>query len=195
MLFGSILATPAPLENRAVTDSISSIVNTLEQTVLANTNNISTLVETVKNDVNASVQVVAQINADLAGIRDALAAATGNIVTTTVGGLGGILTSLRGLTDAQIASLTGALNQVAALIRQIRLIITVTSTNLTPDLQAAISDELAAVEGALLPLITPLTIFATAVAAARLGLGVAVTGLKSAVSGLLSVVSGLLAGL
>ncbi|KAL2067071.1 hypothetical protein VTL71DRAFT_1495 [Oculimacula yallundae] len=216
ILFGAILAAPttAPIEKRDTISSIGSIIATLDQTVQANVNdisgftiialvcvnkgntniNIALLTSTIKGSVDASAAVVANVSADYVAIAAAFADATKAIVATTVGGLGGIIVGLQGIKDDQLASLTASLATTIALLKQIQVAVAITATNLSPAAQAAIEDEIAAVNNAILPFVGPLTVFATAVAAARLSVSVVLTGLRTAIIGLVTIASTFLAG-
>ncbi|CZS89674.1 uncharacterized protein RAG0_00976 [Rhynchosporium agropyri] len=198
MLFGSILAAPASteIEKRGDTvTSVGSIIATLQNTVQTNVNDITLLTSTIRGNVEASAQVVAKVSADFDAIAAAFAQATKDIVATTAFGVGGVITGIGGITDVQIANLTGALKATIALLSQIQAAVTITASNLSPAAQAAIKDEVNAVYAAILPFVAPLTIFASAVAAARVSVSLVVTGLRTAITGLLTVASGFTAGI
>ncbi|KAK0120296.1 hypothetical protein ONS95_011702 [Cadophora gregata] len=194
-LLGSALAAPAPIEQRGLTESVGLIVDTLNATVTQNLGQITNLVSGVKNNVEASVQVAAQVGADFQAIAAALTTAAQGITAATVTGIGGLSGQLLLLSDTQIKALAASLAEAQALVKQIGVTITLTTTNLAPIALQTIQAELDAAAAAVIPFVGPLTKFATAVANAQLGLSAAVTGLQKAVIGLVGILGNLLAGL
>merc|ERR1711900_37060 len=195
VLLGSALAAPAPVQKRGVTESIGLIVNTLNNTVTTNLGQINGLVSGVQQNVEASVQVAAQVGADFQAIAAALTTAAAGITAATTAGIGGVAGQAIGLTNDQIRALTQSVRDAQALIQNIRATITLTATNLTPAALATIRAEIDAAMAAIAPFTGPLTTFAQAVSAARLGLGIVVTGLNAAVTGLTSILTGFLGGI
>ncbi|KAH7410585.1 hypothetical protein BKA64DRAFT_703699 [Cadophora sp. MPI-SDFR-AT-0126] len=195
VLLGSALAAPAPVQKKGVTESIGLIINTLNNTVTTNLNQINGLVAGVKNNVDASLQVAAQVGADYAAIAAALTEAAAGITAATTTGVGGVAGQAIGLTNAQIMALTQSVKDAQALIQAINATVTLTATNLAPVALATIQNEINAVMAAAAPFVGPLTTFANAVVAARFGLGIVVTGLQGAVTGLAGILTNLLGGL
>ncbi|PVH74111.1 hypothetical protein DL98DRAFT_605673 [Cadophora sp. DSE1049] len=195
VLLGSALAAPAPVQNRGVTESVGLIVNTLNNTVTTNLNQINGLVAGVQNNVDASLQVAAQVGANFAAIAAALNEATAGITAATTAGIGGVAGQAIGLTNAQIMALTQSVRDAQALIQAISATITLTTTNLAPVALATIKNEINAATAAVAPFVGPLTTFANAVVAARFGLGIVVTGLQGAITGLGGILTNLLGGL
>jgi hypothetical protein len=190
-LVASISAKPIAFEEkRQVTApaAVSSIVNTLVTSVNSNIITINGLIQSINQ--NVGVSVVAAINANLQAIQQSFGKATVDLLATTTGGVGGVVAIGQQFTGDQITQLAGDVSAVAALIQQIRVTAGLATTNLTPDVLAAINAELTAVQNAVQPFVTPLEQLATAVRNSNTTAFLQIQGLRDAVNGLASVVRG-----
>jgi len=185
-LSSSVLAVPV-LEKKANTPlaAIGASLSTLQQTAGADQVAISNALASIKNDVTASAQIIAALGVNLTGIATALQTSGNEIYTATAGAAGGLAVTASGFTQYEIDILTTYIIQAVDFVKSVRATLTVTVTNLTPEARKAVASELAAVEAAIRPFVTPLQQFATAVQQARGSATLTITGLNNAIRGLL----------
>ncbi|KAJ4268809.1 hypothetical protein NW762_002879 [Fusarium torreyae] len=182
------LATPLRRQ-QTVTGTIEGSIDTLQKAITANTNAINEAVLTIKDNVGAEAVVKAQaaIKANYQAIAQALTSATQTIVGVTTGAAGGVIGQAQGLTQQQIVQLTKAVQSVIDSLEDIGATISVTATDLTPEVRAVFQSEIDAVKAALNPFIKPFILFAQAVTSLSVGGSVAITGLNGVLVNLIRV--------
>jgi len=181
---------PAPVEarhietrqNRAtVGTTVLQIAYTLESNVNYNIGEINKAIVAIRTNTEASIVVALQatIKSNFAAIAKAFQDATAGIVAATGGSLSAIINLATGLSQDQVNQLVEAINVVKRVLNNVRIIITLTVTNLGPDIVAFFNAEVTAVKNALGPFLQPLVTFLTAVRNLSASLTVTVQGLSA----------------
>ncbi|VUC27401.1 unnamed protein product [Clonostachys rosea] len=173
----------------AVVTSLNSVTNTINTSVSA----IQSALKGVTGNVDAQVQVL--IKANLDAILKALQDSIATILASTLDSTGNITTAASGLTQAQINNLAAAVQGAVAAVNQLRIIATLTATDLTPAVYNLVQGQITAIQNTIKPFIDPVAAFADAVSKFNARLGITVLGLSNATSVLVSTIQNLLAGL
>jgi hypothetical protein len=189
-------AVPVLAKRATVTGAVNAAVAALTNSVNVNIDSIRSAVNTIGNsvgvDLNVNLNAQALIRADLQAIVCAIGRAVAAIQSSTIGAVGGLYNSIQGLTQAEVTELVGSINNIVNLLNRVRVILTVTVTDLTPAVRTAISSQLAAVEAAVPALVSPLFVLITAVRNASVFTSLNVTGLNDVLGGLNAAIEGVL---
>lgn len=143
--------------------------------------------------MDAQAQVL--IRANIVAIADALKTAKDTIISSTVDATGSVTNAATGLTQEQVNNLATAIQNTLAAVNQLKVIVTLTASDLTPEFFALVKGELDLVKEAISPFVKPVTAFGSAVSKFSAKAGVSVVGLSNATNTLINVTQSLLSGL
>ncbi|KAH6657509.1 hypothetical protein BKA67DRAFT_688812 [Truncatella angustata] len=178
----------------AIGTAIQAIVSNLQDATDDNLAAIQLAASQIRNATTASVIITATavIRTNLRliaqSIRDAIAA----VVAATTGATGGIQGAIAGLTQSEINTFVGALQQLITLLRNIRAQLVITQ-NLSAAVATAASAELTAIRALINPLVVPLQAAAKAILVASVVAQLTITGLREATQGLLNIAAQIVA--
>jgi len=161
---------------------ISNDIATLTTTVNTDLGLITTAIAKVGGAVSGQLQLIAQINVDLAAIVNAAVLATAQLTDATTA-------AVAALNPVDLVSLVASIQATVDLITQIEVTLHNGLTSLPAATQAALRAEVAVLATAVANLAAPLEVYAAAVATALTATGVSVTGLNAVVQSLVSIVA------
>ncbi len=152
---------------------------------------------TIQNSIGAQILVTIQatLKANIAAIADALQKAANTVIPITSNALNGVISLIQSFTQQQLNQIVAALNGALQLLDQVKLVLTLTATNLAPAIRDALNSEIDAVKAAVKKLVDPLAALAEAIKNSSIQGGVAVTGINELVTGLYAILAGILNGL
>jgi hypothetical protein len=179
-------AIPADLSERQ-TNPITLITNditTLTNTVNTDLGAITTAVQNVGKGITGQLQLIAQVNVDLAAIGQAILTAAGQLTTATFG-------ALTQLNPVDLKTLIADIQNLVTLVGQVGVTLKNGLGGLPAATKTALGAEFAVVTAALGGLLVPLQTYATAVEQALGSTGVDVTGLQAVVQSLLTTIESL----
>lgn len=149
---------------------------------------LESLLVGVGSNLGASLQIVASITANLGGIQQSIQTALTNIIAQTSGAVGGIIGVAAGFTQAQIDTLKAALVTLARVISGLGLSLVIQATDLTPAILSTLTAMIKAIQAAIVPLVTPLSILAQAIHDFSITTNLNIIGLENASAGLQQIV-------
>jgi len=179
-------AIPADLSERQ-TNPITLItqdITTLTNAVNTDLGAITTAIQGVGKGIGGQLQLIAQVNIDLAAIGQAILTAAGQLTSATLG-------ALTQLNPVDLTTLTTDLQNLVNLVGQVGVTLKNGLTGLPAATKAALTAEFGVVQAALGGLLVPLQTYAAAVAQAVGSTGVDVTGLQAVDQSLLTTVEDL----
>ncbi|CAH0036703.1 unnamed protein product [Clonostachys rhizophaga] len=187
---------PALLLDERQNDPVSAVItalNSVTNTINTSGGAIQSAINGITGNVDAQVQVL--IRANLDAILKALQGSIATILASTLDSTGNITAAASGLTQAQINNLAAAIQGAVAAVNRLRIIVTLTATDLTPAVFDLVQGQITAIQNTIQPFITPVAAFANAVSRLNARLGIYVLGLSNVTSTLVSTIQNLLNGL
>ncbi|CAI6088503.1 unnamed protein product [Clonostachys chloroleuca] len=187
---------PALLLDERQNDPVSAVItalNSVTNTINTSGGAIQSAINGITGNVDAQVQVL--IRANLDAILNALQNSIATILASTLDSTGNITAAASGLTQAQINNLAAAIQGAVAAVNKLRIIVTLTATDLTPAVFDLVQGQITAIQNTIQPFIAPVAAFANAVSRLNVRLGIYVLGLSNATATLVNTIQNLLAGL
>lgn len=113
---------------------------------------------------------MAQLNASIQNIQNAIINATGTLFSGIINAQGGLLGIILSLTSTEIANISAAFNVLATALQKLGPIVTLDTSLAQAAIQTAVQNEIAALQGLLAPFLGPLQAIGTALQAIKLSI-------------------------
>ncbi|KAH7025660.1 uncharacterized protein B0I36DRAFT_413867 [Microdochium trichocladiopsis] len=191
--FGAPIERSSNLEVRQGTNLAAVVLGSVSNVATAVNASLATTQQTIQtagNNINVQVQAI--IEANLRAVATALASG-GQAISNAIAAAGGnIAAAVANFTASQINQVILAIGQLVNLLTNLGISLEIIINNLegvAPAVLQAIDDELALIQNAINPLVTPIVNVANAVGAVSADANVILTGFTALVPGLVTIVN------